>query len=74
MNDLVGFYLRISYYRATIEATIDYMNIERLMPCSKKRNSHLKKVLSSNNKTRQQSMTSSRCKYNAQYNIIFNYL
>ena len=53
------------------------MNIERLMPCSNKHNLHLKNILSSNNKSKQQStfkskqqsMTSCRCKYNAQYNL-----
>ena len=53
------------------------MNIERLMTCSKKNNLHLKNILSSNNKSKQQStfkskqqsMTSCRCKYNAQYNL-----
>ena len=57
------------------------MNIERLMPCSNKHNLHLKNILSSNNKSKQQStfkskqqsMTSCRCKYNAQYNLIFSY-
>ena len=52
-------------------------NVERLMPCLKKLNSHLKNILSSNNKfkqqrtfkSKQQSMTSSRCKYNALYNL-----
>ena len=49
------------------------------MHCSKKHNLHLKNMLSSNNKSKQQStfkskqqsMTSCRCKYNAQYNLIF---
>ena len=57
------------------------MNIERLMPCSNKHNLHLKNILSSNNKSKQQStfkskqqsMTSCRCKYNALYNLIFSY-
>ena len=55
------------------------MNIERLMPCSNKHNLHLKNILSSNNKSKQQStfkykqqsMTSCCCKYNALYNLLF---
>ena len=58
------------------------MNIERLVPCSSKHNLHLKNLLSSNNKSKQQStfkskqqsMSSCRCKYNALYNLIFSYL
>ena len=58
------------------------MNIERFMPCSKKHNLHFKNILSSNNKSKQQStlkskqhsMTNSRCKYIALYNLIFSYL
>ena len=58
------------------------MNIERLMPCSNKHNLHLKNILSSNNKSKEkstfkskkQSMTSCRCKYNALDNLIFSYL
>ena len=60
MNDLVGLYV---YH-------ID-MNTEWLMPCSKKHNLYLKNILSSDNKSEQQSMTSCRCKYKALYNLIF---
>ena len=55
------------------------VNIERLMPRSNKL--HLKTILSSNSKSKQQSpfkskqqgMTSCRCKDNALYNLIFSY-
>ena len=58
------------------------MNIGRLIPCSNKHNLLLKKILSSNNKSKQQStfkakqqcMKSCRCKYNAMCNLIFSYL
>ena len=58
------------------------MNIEQLMPCSKKHNLHLKNILSSSNKSKKQStfkskqqrMTISCWKYNALYNLIFSYL
>ena len=57
-------------------------NVCWVMSCSKKHNLHLKNILSSNNKSKQQStftskqqsMTGSRCKYNALYNLIFSYL
>ena len=39
------------------------MNIERLMPCSDKHNLHLKNILSSNNKSKQQSTFKSKQKY-----------
>ena len=72
MNDLVGFYLRISYW-------YEYRKTYALL---KKYNLHLKNLLSSNNKSKQQStfkskqqsMSSCRCKYNALYNLIFSYL
>ena len=49
------------------------------MSCSKKHNLHLENILSSNNKSKQQStfkskqqnVTSCCCKYNALYNVIF---
>ena len=55
------------------------MNIERLMPCSNKHNLHLKNILSSNNKSKeqstlkskQQSITSCCCKYIALYKLFF---
>ena len=54
------------------------MNIEWLMPCSNKHDLLLRNILSSNNKSKQQStpkskqqtMKSYRCKYNALYNLI----
>ena len=73
MNDLVGFYVRISYwceYRVTFA-----------LLASNEHNLLVKNILSSNNKSKQQntfkskqqSMTSCRYKYNAMYNLIFSY-
>ena len=39
------------------------MNIERLMPCSNKHNLYLKNILSRNNKSKQQSTSESKQKY-----------
>ena len=57
------------------------INIERPMPYSNKHNLHLKNILSSNNKSKQQSISSPGkimicccCKYNVLYNLIFSYL
>ena len=57
------------------------IKIERLISCSNEHNFHLKNILSGNNKSKQQSnfkskqqsMTSCRCKYNALYNLLFSY-
>ena len=52
------------------------------MPCSNKHNLHLKKIVSSKNKSKEKStfksnkksMAPCRCKYNALDNLIFSYL